>query len=115
MATKHEVEAKLRELIARLSGAEGAQDKLAQSMPESKTIAVIVPDLDSEYWAIMEDGRMDRLHRGVPERADITIRVGSDDLVSVADGTTSFFSAFVSGRIKIEASVSDLLRLRRLA
>jgi hypothetical protein len=115
VATKREVEGKLRELIARLSGTETAQDKLAQSMPEPKIIAVIVPDLDAEYWATMEEGRMDRLHPGVPEHADITIRVGSDDLVSVADGATSFFSAFVSGRIKIEASVSDLLRLRRLA
>lgn len=115
MATKHEVEAKLRELIARLAGTEAAQDKLARSMPETKVIAVRVPDLGADYWATMEGGRMDRLHRGVPERADITIRIASDDLVSVADGDTSFFSAFVSGRIKIEASVSDLLRLRRLA
>jgi putative sterol carrier protein len=114
VATKHKVEAKLRELIARLSGTEAAQDKLARSLPESKVIAVIVPDLDSRYWATMEGGRMDGLHQGVPERADITIRIGSDDLVSVADGATSFFSAFVSGRIKVEASVSDLLRLRRL-
>jgi SCP-2 sterol transfer family len=115
VATKQEVEAKLRELIARLAGTETAQDKLARSMPETKVIAVTVPDLPAEYWTTMEGGRMDRLHGGVPDHADITIRIASDDLVSVADGATSFFSAFVSGRIKIEASVSDLLRLRRLA
>jgi predicted lipid carrier protein YhbT len=115
MATKREVESKLRELIARLAAAESAQDKLAKSMPEPKLIAVSVPDLQADYWTTMQGGRMDALHRGAPERADIKIRVGSDDLVAIVDGTMSFFSAFVSGHIKIDASVSDLLRLRRLA
>jgi hypothetical protein len=115
VATKREVETKLRELVARLAGAGGAQDTLARSLPEQKVIAVRVPDLDADYWTIMQSGRMDRLHSGTPERADIRVRVGSDELVAIVDGKTSLFAAFVSGQVKIDASVSDLLRLRRLA
>ncbi len=115
MATKREVEAKLRELIARLADADEAQGKLARTMPEDRVISVRVPDLDADYWTVMHDGRMDRLHRGAPDRADVKIRVDADDLVAIVDGKSSLFSAFVSGQVKIEASVSDLLRLRKLA
>ncbi len=115
VATKREVEEKLRELIARLAGAETARDRLAKTLPESKVIAVRITDLDADYWTTMRAGTMDRLHRGVPEHADIRIRVSGDQLVAMVDGRSSLFAAFVSGQVKIEASVSDLLRLRRLA
>jgi SCP-2 sterol transfer family len=115
VATKREVESKLRELISRLSGARDAQGTLARTLPDPRVVAVTVPDLDADYWTVMESGRMDGLHRGSPERADIRIRVPSDQLVAIVDGQASLFSAFVSGKVKIEASVSDLLRLRKLA
>lgn len=115
MATRRTVEAKLRELIARLDGAEQAQGSLARGLPDSRTLAVRILDLDAEYWTVMAEGRMDTLHRGSPERADITIRVGSDDLVDLVDGRRSMLSSMVSGQIKVEASLADLLRLRRLA
>ena len=115
MATKREVEAKLRELISRLSAAEDAQGTLARTLPDPKVVAVRVLDLDADYWMVMASGRIDGLHRGVPEQADIKIRVASDQLVAIVDGQASLFSSFISGQVKIEASVSDLLRLRKLA
>lgn len=114
MATKREVEAKLRQLIARLSETQDAQGALARTLPESKVVAVRIPDLEADYWTLMESGRMDGLHQGVAERADIKIRVASDQLVAIVDGKASLFSAFVSGQVKIEASLSDLMRLRKL-
>lgn len=115
MATKRTVEAKLRELIARLDGAEEAQGSLARGLPEARVLAVRILDLDAEYWTVMNAGRMDTLRRGAPERADITIRVASDDLVDLVDGRRSMLSSMVTGQVKVEASLADLLRLRRLA
>ena len=115
MATKREVESKLKQLISRLSDAQDAQGALAKTLPDAKVVMVTVPDLEEDYWTVMESGRMDRLHRGSPERADIKIRVASDQLVAIVDGKASLFSAYVSGQVKIEASLSDLLRLRKLA
>jgi hypothetical protein len=115
VATKAQVEAKLRELIARLAGAEEAQGSLARSLPESKVIAVHIDDLGLDYWTEMLAGRMDGLHEGAPERSDIRIAVGSDQLVAMVDGEASLFSAFLSGKIKVDASLSDMLRLRKLA
>jgi hypothetical protein len=40
--------------------------------------------------------------------------VGSDDLVDLVEGRVSFLSALTSGRVRVDASIVDLLRLRSL-
>jgi predicted lipid carrier protein YhbT len=116
VATKRQVEAKLRELMRRLDGAnQDVHASLSESLPDGRVIEVTVPDLEAAYWTELRHGRMTRLHTGAPDRADIRIRVGSDDLVALVDGRRSLFSSYVGGQVKIEASFSDLLRLRKLA
>ncbi|CAN5290533.1 hypothetical protein BH20ACT24_BH20ACT24_07370 [soil metagenome] len=116
MATKQDVEDKLRALIRRLDGADqGIRHSLAGSLPERRVIEVTVPDLPATYWTEMVGGRMGALLEGSPERSDIRIRVPSDHLVELVDGRASLFSSFVGGQVKIEASFSDLMRLRKLA
>jgi hypothetical protein len=58
---------------------------------------------------------MDTLHRGVPPHTDIRMVVDSDHLMELLDGKRSLFSSFVSGSVKIQASLSDLIRLRKMA
>lgn len=116
MATKRQVEAKLRQLIKRLDGADhDVRGSLAESLPEARIIEVIVPDLGTTYWTELAAGKMDGLHEGSPRQAEIRVRVSSDSLVELVDGKRSLFSAYLSGQVKIEASFSDLLRLRKLA
>ena len=116
MATKRQVEGKLRELIARLAGADSdVRDSLAGALPQSRTIEVLVSDLDASYWTELSAGRMGTLHRGEPRDPEIRIRVNSDDLIELVDGRRSLFSAYLAGVVKIDASMGDLLRLRRLA
>jgi hypothetical protein len=47
-------------------------------------------------------------------KADIRLTMSSDDLVALTDGRLSFGSSWASGRVKLEAGVRDLLRLRKL-
>jgi hypothetical protein len=116
VATKRQVEAKLRELIRRLDQANGdVTASLSDALPASRIIEVSVPDIDAVYWTELAGGRMSPLQRGGPDEADIRVRVGSDHLVELVDGKQSLFSSFVGGRLKIEASFSDLMRLRKLA
>ena len=117
MATKRQVERKLRELIERLDQApDGARESLAEALPEPRVIEVIIPDLDGVYWTELSAGRMKGLHPGPSAReAEIKVRVSSDHLVDLVDGNRSLFSSFLGGQVKIEASFSDLLRLRKLA
>jgi putative sterol carrier protein len=73
-----------------------------------------VPDLGESFWSELADGRMDRVHRGQPDRNDIRITADSDDLIAMIEGTKPLFSSYLAGHIKVQASVSDLLALRRL-
>ncbi len=47
-------------------------------------------------------------------RADVRVTVTSDDLVALTQGRLNFGTALVSGRLKVDASVLNLLRLRSL-
>ena len=47
-------------------------------------------------------------------RADIRLTMNSDDLVALTDGRLSFGPAWMSGRVKLEAGLRDLMKLRKL-
>ena len=115
MATETQVEAKLQELIKRLEGDDGARDSFSSSLPEPRVVALEITDLGAGYWTELAAGRMSELHSGLPDRWDIRVRAGSDDLVALVDGHRSLFSAVVSGQVKVDASITDLMRLRKLA
>ena len=46
--------------------------------------------------------------------AQVRFTTKSDDLVALADDPGTFARAWLSGRLKVEASIWDLLRLRKL-
>jgi hypothetical protein len=107
VATKAEVERQLGVLLARLDGNEAS---VRSAIPTRKVLRCLVPDLGAAWYSVVEHG-----HVSPPsEHADITLRVGSDDLVDLVEGRISFLSAFSSGKVKVDASIVDLLRLRSL-
>jgi hypothetical protein len=112
--SRDQVEEKLRELIARLDASENGARALGESLPDSRVLALHVSDLGTDYWTELAGGRMGELHDGARDDADIRITAASDDLVGVIDGRGSLFSAYVAGRVRIDASFGDLLRLRKL-
>jgi hypothetical protein len=57
--------------------------------------------------------------RAVPDgpqvpRADIRLTMTSDDLLAMTGGELAFGPAWASGRVKLEAGLRDMLRLRSL-
>lgn len=115
MASKEAVEERLRELIDRLGKDEETARAIGSSLPDRRILALHVTDLDVWYWTELKGGRLGELKEGEPDDPHIRIATASDDLVGFIDGGVSLFSAYVSGRIRIEASFADLLKLRRLA
>jgi predicted lipid carrier protein YhbT len=55
-----------------------------------------------------------RLANGSDAPAQVRFSVKSDDLVAIADDPGIFIRSWLTGRLKMEASFSDLLRLRKL-
>ena len=112
MASKAEVERQLEILFKRLGE---NPESVRGAIPDRKVLRCQVTDLGTAWYAVIEDGQVSRPTETPPDgRVDITLRVGSDDLVDLIEGQQSFLSAFTSGRIKVDASIMDLLRLRTL-
>lgn len=111
MATEAEVEEVLADLVARLDQVDPATRAL---LPARRTIEARCPDLDLVVHAEWRNGRIHVLD-GVPgRRADIRISVRSDDLLAIVSGELPFGRAYTSNRIRVDASMTDLLRLRSL-
>jgi putative sterol carrier protein len=113
VASKTEVERQLQVLLARLAE---NHDNVRAAIPERKVLRCHVTDLDTVWYSVIESGKVSRPSETPPDdgRVDITLRVGSDDLVDLIDGRMSFLSAFASGKVKVDASIIDMLRLRAL-
>lgn len=47
-------------------------------------------------------------------RADIRLTMSSDDLLALTSGELHFGPAWMAGRVKLEAGLRDLLRLRKM-
>ncbi|WP_283132831.1 hypothetical protein [Rhizohabitans arisaemae] len=98
-------------------------DQLAELDPATRrkhvierTVGCRVTDLDVTFTGRIHahgaDGMAEHPGGGAPA-TDIRFTIGSDDLVAFADGRLDFGRALLTGRIKVEASFGDLLRLRK--
>lgn len=115
MANRVEVERSLQELIERLRGTDDARASLRESVPETRVLTLHVSDLDMSYWAELVEGHLGDPTPGAPEESAHTrIRAASDDLVALVDGELTFVSAYLTGRVRVDAGVADMLQLRRM-
>jgi hypothetical protein len=109
VATVEEVEDALVDLLGRL---DGVDDTSLAVLPAHRTIEARCPDLDMVRYAEWRDGRMVVLSERPARRPDIRVSVRSDDLLAIASGDLPFSRAYASNRIRLDASMTDLLRLR---
>ena len=114
MASLPECTQALHDLAARL--AEVPADVRGKYVVE-RTLACRVPDLDIVYLARLGDAGLEGL-RCTPGRdaqgAQVRLAAKSDDLIALLAGDLAPPAAWATGRLKVEASVLDLLKLRTL-
>lgn len=112
MATVPEVESVLHDCIRML---ERVDPSYRAMLPSRRTIQASCPDLGLTYHAFWRNGQLSELHEGPPDRRpDIRISVDSEDLLAMAEGELDFGRAFAQDRVRIQASMTDLLRLRAI-
>ena len=113
MATKDEVGRAIERLMARL---DGNQDNVRSAIPGRKVIGCLVTDLGAGWYSVIEDGRVSPPTETPPpgEQVTVLLKLRSDDLIDLVEERTSFMSAFLSGKVRVDASLTDLLRLRTL-
>lgn len=111
MATVDECRAALGKLAERLA-ANAAQAR--EKLDFDRSLACRITDLDIAFHGRLQGGQITDLTDGDDPRAKIKLTSSSDDLVALVEGRLNAMSAWTSGRIKIEAGVFDLLKLRKL-
>ncbi|MYT29689.1 MULTISPECIES: SCP2 sterol-binding domain-containing protein [unclassified Streptomyces] len=114
MATLDQCRAALERLAHNLSSADGGVRSAAAL---DRSVSCRITDLDTTFVGRLADGGL----RDVtcvagppPEKAEIRLTMSGDDLVALVDGRLNFARAWGSGRVRLEAGLRDLMRLRTL-
>ena len=115
MASVQDCERALLSLVDRLAAVDaGTRTRYAVD----RTVSWRVTDLDVVFAVRFVDGAMGdlRCSASTSQREDAQVRLTghSDDLVALVSGALSPPVAWATGRLKVEASVLDLLKLRAL-
>jgi hypothetical protein len=112
MATAEECRMALEKLAGRLSELSPGD---REQYFGNRTISVTIPDLDVIFVSVLGagDDPVREAAAGEPP-ADIRLTAKSDEVVALAEQPMNIARAWMGGRVKIEASVKDLFRLRRL-
>lgn len=96
-------------------------ERLAEVDPETRskyvverTVSCRIRDLDVVFVGRIDDGGLTDVRQADDPSAQVRLSTSSDDLLALAEGRLGVPSAWATGRLKIEASVLDLLKLRAL-
>ena len=113
MATAEECRTALDSLIARIAEMD-ARDREAHLL--DRTLSVRVPDANVTFVSRLGRHGADpvRLDDGGTPTAQVRFTADSDVIVAIAADPGTFMRAWLSGRLRIHASVFDLLHLRHL-
>lgn len=115
MATKDECAAALDQLAQKMSGIDSAER--SKNLLE-RTVSCEIPDLKTTFHGQLKDARLIDVRSFTPPEpvpsAQIRLTVQSDDLLQLVDGRLNFLPAMASGRIKVNASFGDLMKLRKI-
>ena len=96
-------------------------DALARVPPDvrakyvlDRTVSCRVTDLATTWSARLRDDGLVGITTDDGSKAQVRISVSSDDLMALIEGRQSVPSAFATGKLRVQASPLDMLRLTSL-
>ena len=110
MATVEECEKALDDLAARLA----ARDRTSNRSSLDRTISCHIRDLDATWAGRLRDGFLEDIVRVSSPDAQVKLSMKSDDLLTLVAGDLNMAAAWATGRVKVDASVRDIMRLRSI-
>lgn len=111
MATAEESARAFHELADRLAAADPA---IRKKNSLDRSLSCTLSDIDVVFAARLKDGLLNDIHQADEADGQVKLTLSSDDLLKLVDGELKFASAWASGRIKIDASVLDLIKMRSI-
>lgn len=113
MATVEECEKALHGLAAALADREPSDKR--KSLDRSMTCHI--RDLDVVFAGRLHDGLLDGISRvdSVESAgAQVKLALKADDLLKLVAGELNMAAAWATGRVKVDASVRDIIKLRSI-
>jgi len=111
VATVEDCEAAMHKLADKLRSPDGQQ---ARGKMIDRSISCQLTDLGVTFGGQLRGGDIVGIHRAAKPDGQIKLTTTSDDLLALVDGQLNFAKAWAAGRLKIDASVFDLIKLRSL-
>ncbi len=111
MATLDQCRAALDELAAKLHGFDAEERK--KNVPD-RVLALTLLDHDYTFTGRLHEGHLVDIDSGITDKPDVRLVMDSDDLIALTNGELNFAHAWATGRIRLDASIRDLLRLRSM-
>ena len=118
MASLEECESAVQHLVDRLADVD---PEVRSRYASDRTVVCHVPDLGCVIRGRLDADGLQDVHtapdgNGRVDKGDAQVRLAasSDDLLALLDGRLAVPTAWATGRLKVEASVMDLLKLRSL-
>jgi len=66
------------------------------------------------YWFHILDGKLAEVQHGIHPKPDATVHVSKHDLLAVFNGELKPMQAYLTGRVRVKASFSDMLFAKSL-
>ncbi len=110
MATVEQCEQALETLAARMADGGGSGSKPGFD----RSVTCTIRDLGVVFGGRLADGQLRDIALSQSRDAQVRLTMTSDDLVALVDGQLKMASAWATGRVKVEAGVRDLMRLRSI-
>jgi hypothetical protein len=111
MATVEECEKAFQALSTRLAGADSSTRRKASL---DRSLSCTLRDLKVTFAGRLRDGELLDIRQVDAPSAQVRMTMTSDDLLKLVAGELNMASAWATGRVKIDASVFDLLKLRSI-
>ncbi|MCW2497133.1 SCP2 sterol-binding domain-containing protein [Jatrophihabitans sp.] len=111
MATVEECEAAFEALAERLAATD-PETRRKNSL--DRTLCCTLRDLDVVFGGRIKDGLLIGIAQIPKAEGQVKLSMTSDDLLTLVAGKLNLVAAWTSGRIKIDARVFDLIKLRSI-
>ncbi|GAA0442985.1 hypothetical protein Acor_28490 [Acrocarpospora corrugata] len=114
MASVEECRAALEKLVEQFD--EISDEDRARHVVERR-VSCRISDLDVTFYGRIHPNGLDPFKEAPPPDGrppEIKLTIRSADLLALVNGELDMARALLGGRVKIDASLGDLLRLRRL-
>ncbi len=111
MASEEECRAALDRLASQL----GTVDPETRSRHVlNRSLSCELTDLGVTFLGLLDGDGLHDITTGSSKGAQVKLRMTSDDLMALTTGELSFAKAWATGKLRVDASLTDLLRLRTM-